>query len=112
MLEGLKQQLEAERNNLAGQLDIYKKDDPLRDPDQSLSHTQDDVITVSEGHDRIDATRRELKIRLREVEKALGKIENGKYGICENCGNKIVPERLKANPTAVFCMDCERKVQR
>lgn len=43
---------------------------------------------------------------LREIEVALDKIENGQYGICEMCEDKIGFQRLKVKPHAVYCIDC------
>jgi len=94
---------------------LYKTEDPLRDPNQSSSHTNDDAITVAEGHDRLTATRIELKQRLSEVKSALGKLLNGSYGKCENCKKNIEAARLMVLPTARYCMECEtraRKVKR
>ncbi len=45
-----------------------------------------------------------LEERLLEVTSALNKIENGKFGICEQCGNEIEKERLEANPAASTCL--------
>jgi RNA polymerase-binding protein DksA len=49
---------------------------------------------------------------LREIVEALERIENGTYGACENCGQLILKERLKAVPHARFCIDCQRKAER
>jgi DnaK suppressor protein len=43
---------------------------------------------------------------LRDIEVALERLEVGAYGICQSCGDEIKPERLKALPTAVLCIDC------
>jgi DnaK suppressor protein len=48
------------------------------------------------------------KQMLIEIEDALSKIENGSYGKCENCGEDISVERLKALPFAKRCIKCER----
>ena len=45
---------------------------------------------------------------LAAIEKALGKIESGTYGICERCDKPIAPERLEALPYAELCIDCKR----
>ncbi len=50
-----------------------------------------------------------LEKSLEEVNSALEKIKQGKYGICEKCGKKIDKERLLAFPTAKFCLDCKNK---
>ncbi len=44
---------------------------------------------------------------LREVEAALGRIEQGSYGTCETCDGPIGEERLHANPAALRCLDCQ-----
>jgi len=49
------------------------------------------------------------KIMLNSIDAALKKIETGKYGLCENCSAKILPERLKAMPYARYCMNCQPK---
>lgn len=41
-----------------------------------------------------------LEAELIEIDAALGRIQSGVYGICENTGKKIPAERLLANPTA------------
>jgi len=46
--------------------------------------------------------------RLSQVEEALERQRAGTYGICENCGQPIDPERLRARPEATFCIDCQR----
>lgn len=52
-----------------------------------------------------------LENRIRQeiaaVEHALGKIEKGTYGICDNCGEPINLERLEALPQANLCMKCK-----
>ena len=48
----------------------------------------------------------ELEKRLQNVKKALQKIEEGTYGICEKCGAEIEKERLEANPAATLCAKC------
>jgi len=48
----------------------------------------------------------ELK-RLRMIESALARIQQGKYGICIKCGKKIPHERLEAIPYALMCIDCK-----
>lgn len=47
--------------------------------------------------------------RIREVEEALEKIENGTYGVCEECGSRITKKRLEAIPYAALCIDCANK---
>ena len=56
-----------------------------------------------------------LRIRDREsmlinkIRNSLEDIENGEYGICEDCGREIAIERLKARPIARRCIQCKTK---
>ena len=46
------------------------------------------------------------------VDAALGRIADGTYGKCVNCGAHIPEERLEAMPWATLCIDCKRKEER
>ena len=49
---------------------------------------------------------------LQEIELALKKIANKSYGICEMCEEEISPARLKAKPTARYCIVCREIVEK
>lgn len=53
------------------------------------------------------AMRRKIESSLESVERALGKFEDGTYGICEECGGRIDRARLEALPQAVYCLSCQ-----
>lgn len=44
---------------------------------------------------------------LMAIEEALTRLENGTYGICENCGKAIEPRRLEILPQTTLCRDCQ-----
>ncbi|MEZ4386510.1 MAG: TraR/DksA family transcriptional regulator [Candidatus Krumholzibacteriia bacterium] len=46
---------------------------------------------------------------LYHIEEALARIEDGTYGLCEGCHDKIGMERLKVLPHARLCIDCKEK---
>jgi len=48
--------------------------------------------------------------QLRLIERALEKIKDGTYGICEVCGKKISKQRLEAIPYTRYCKDCAEKL--
>ncbi|HOB87029.1 MAG TPA: TraR/DksA C4-type zinc finger protein [Bacillota bacterium] len=50
--------------------------------------------------------------RLRQVEEALKRIEEGTYGICRRCGADIGRERLEALPEALLCHACREHEER
>jgi len=47
------------------------------------------------------------KQKIKQIEQALLKLENGEYGICENCEEDIPVGRLKAMPFASMCVKCK-----
>jgi DnaK suppressor protein len=51
----------------------------------------------------------QLREALDEVERALAKLEEGTYGLCEVCGQPIASTRLEAMPTARLCINCASK---
>lgn len=48
-----------------------------------------------------------LELRLKDINSALGKIQSGDYGKCENCRQEISEERIEAYPEAKMCRNCE-----
>lgn len=44
---------------------------------------------------------------LRDIEAAMRKMEKGTYGLCEHCKNIIEKKRIKALPSARYCMVCQ-----
>ena len=47
------------------------------------------------------------ELTLREIDEAIRRIDEGTYGICENCSKKIPLARLKAKPHAKYCIKCK-----
>lgn len=60
---------------------------------------------------------RNLMLRLRDrdsklikkIKKALERVEEGTFGICEKCGEDISPKRLQARPVTTQCIECKTK---
>ncbi len=55
--------------------------------------------------------RRQLDIKLKQVEGALSAVEEGSYGFCRNCKGEIHPARLDAQPETPFCIDCQEELE-
>ena len=49
---------------------------------------------------------------LREIDEAIGRIDEGNYGQCEGCEELISRERLRAVPHARNCIECQRRAER
>jgi DnaK suppressor protein len=48
---------------------------------------------------------------LLKIDEALRKLQEGTYGKCEDCGEEISEERLKVLPFAIYCRDCQEKIE-
>jgi DnaK suppressor protein len=52
------------------------------------------------------------RMRLREIDEALDRIESGTYGICEECGEPVGLKRLDVRPVAKYCVPCLTKLEK
>lgn len=83
-----------------------------------------DEIVIEKAPDALDevqlAGERELAIRnldrdsnmLRQIRRALARIEDGSYGVCLHCDEDISPKRIAAVPWAAYCIKCQEQVDR
>ncbi|HAZ28306.1 MAG TPA: hypothetical protein DCY48_00835 [Candidatus Magasanikbacteria bacterium] len=51
-----------------------------------------------------------LEKTLRDVVKALDRIDKGQYGMCKYCGQPIEEKRLRARPTSSSCIPCKKTI--
>jgi DnaK suppressor protein len=64
------------------------------------------------GSDEVAFQLAELESReLTQIEKALARLKQGTYGVCEGCHKKIPVARLNALPFSSTCIDCQREVE-
>ncbi|MBX7237400.1 MAG: TraR/DksA C4-type zinc finger protein [Caldilineales bacterium] len=50
-----------------------------------------------------------IEAQIKSLQQALERAQSGAYGLCQNCGKEIEPERLEILPSATTCADCARK---
>lgn len=94
------------------------KDEINSDVEETLNEMTSQTGNIPDPNDRasVESDRSfELRIRGRErklmdkIEEALGRIEDGSYGVCAGCGEDIAIKRLEARPVAKFCIDCKTR---
>lgn len=103
-LETELKQLTEEMNNLGVKNPDVKGDWIERADDlDTVSADLNDVADRTEEYDERRATLATLEGRHNNIKRALKKIEEGKYGICEVSGEPIEEDRLDANPAARTC---------
>jgi len=49
---------------------------------------------------------------IRKIKRALDRLEDGTFGICEFCAKEISIERLKVRPVTTHCIKCKTKMER
>jgi len=102
-LKEYKNKLERERAMVT--TEIARDEKPV-DFGSDIDH-DDEATDKSEEVGNQLAAAQELKDRLNEIDIALGKIQEGTYGICEKCGKPIESEILDVDPESRFCKACK-----
>ncbi len=94
------------------------KDDLLSEANKTISDMTDHSSQYPDPTDRASAESDrnfELRIRDRErkllakIDKAIKRIDDETYGICEECGDDIAFQRMEARPVTTRCIECKTK---
>jgi len=119
LLKKLKESLEKERLQIEERLKKIAKKDEKQKGDWNIVFPKWDGETggssmetaADQVEEYINLLPQEhvLELKLQNVNLALKKIGEGKYGSCEKCGKEIPIERLKVSPEARFCLDCKKQ---
>lgn len=101
--EALQQQLEGRLADLRARLASLKQD-------ASQAHSTDSAEQAQEreNDEVVDGIANETELSIQIIQAALGRIEDGSYGVCEVCGEPVSEARLKAIPEATRCVSCAR----
>ena len=110
--EKFKERLEGELKTLEGELQGIGVINPANPADWEPKQTdtgrqadRTDTADLIESFEENSAILKELETRYNNIKRALEKIEQGTYGVCEVSGKQIEIERLLANPAARTCKE-------
>ena len=107
-----KSRLEAERAAARAQITALTRefDDVVAASAASNADDEHDPegATIAFERQQVAALLAAARARLADIEAALARRDAGDYGVCENCGRSIAPERLAARPAARTCISCAR----
>ncbi len=90
-------------------------DNVLKFPKELLKTEKGDEteVTHQESAKALDIRLKGRQARyIKKVEMAFEKFKAGEFGTCEECGDEISFERLKARPTATMCIHCKEEQER
>jgi DnaK suppressor protein len=105
----LRSRLESEQKRLSGELEQLKasaRPANERREGSPFGKREEEATETLELETRLALEKRIID-QLAEVEHALSKFEEGTYGLCDNCGQPIDPDRLEALPQANLCLSCK-----
>jgi DnaK suppressor protein len=105
-LEHFRQLLLAWKRELMEEVDrtmLHMKDDAANFPDPNDRATQESEFGLE-----LRTRDRERKL-LKKIDSALGRIDDGSYGYCEETGDEIGLRRLEARPVATLCVEAQER---
>lgn len=110
VLDRLRKQLTEERATLVEQLsDMGVSAETGAPTDLTFEQSFADSGQATAEKARLLSIAEGLLETLHEVDRALGKMDDGTYGTCESCRDEIPPERLEARPYARECVRCKQR---
>jgi len=115
LLNDFKKQLEERRESLVRQLGNIG--DQAEGAETNFNATfpqygdsaEDNAVEVADYAKNL-SVEKELEKELRDVEKAIRKMEDGTYGVCGHCGKEISVERLRVRPESGSCIACKNAI--
>jgi DnaK suppressor protein len=113
-VDSKKQRLIELRDELVGVRDGLNEDErELEGGGNDFTETDSGDMSQSIFDREMDASVEEgIERRLKEVERALQKIEEGTYGVCEDTGEEIPRGRLEAVPEAIRTVEAQQRFER
>jgi DnaK suppressor protein len=116
VIEKIKKDLLAKRAEIDAELHRFAEEDKNtkgkhRPRFVDMGTTNDDNAKEIDMYTRDLSLSKVLENDLADIDKALKRIENGKYGICKYCGKEIGEKRLIARPVSSACVSCKNKLQ-
>ena len=84
----------------------------LRDGGDGAGNDQADVGSTTLERDHEMSLANNARDMLDQIERALSRIDDGTYGVCESCGQAIGKGRLQAFPRATLCVSCKEREER
>lgn len=107
--DAIRAQLTAERDEILGS--VQSRHDEVEEGPTGVSDGSGETehLTIAEFKELSQHLDRMASEALAEIESALARLDDGTYGNCVDCGERIAAERLEALPAAARCVDCQAR---
>lgn len=83
----------------------------MTDDDETFPDPNDRATLESDRNFLLRIRDRERKL-ITKIKKALERVEDGRFGLCEECGEEISAGRLKARPVTTLCIECKEEQEK
>ena len=108
---GIRARLDQERASLQSDIEALAAENQAQQDDYGVgNHVADDATEVF-TRERNLALRSNAQDLLAQVDAAIQRLDEGRYGVCARCGQEIAPDRLEALPYAIYCITCQSLVE-
>ena len=111
-----RRRLEAERRDLVASIARTEAElaRPVDDRGEDTTASQHPADVASDLYAREIAVLTDLTLReqVADIDAALARMDEGRYGTCVDCGERVPEERLEVHPQAARCVACQTREER
>ncbi len=105
LIQRIRKQLIEQKTKLVAEAEATRGELP---DEENHPDPGDQASAESDRNFMLRLRNREYKL-IRKIDETIAIIDNGEYGICEDCGEEIDARRLEARPVATFCIECKTR---
>lgn len=93
---------------------LHETQEQVKRPDEATGYSQHQADQGTDDFDRtinLELTQAEMNV-IRQIDRALEKVEDGSYGVCDITGEEIPLKRLEALPYAAMTVEAQDKFEK
>jgi len=109
-LQAFKKELETRRKEVLVNAQKTLSEEATFDTDDLPDET--DLASSEYQQSLVFRLRDREKFMLEKIDRALERIDNGTFGVCESCNEDISVKRLQARPITTLCIRCKEEQER
>lgn len=71
-----------------------------------------DMSTIAYNRDVLFNLSETQQQKIRDIDAALDRMDQGEYGVCMECGEEISPRRMEVRPFSRYCIECKTDIEK